>query len=148
MCRYREERNKEKFNMKRALAILMTACLMTVFLVACGERAGRSNAGIDDNGSGMPGRYSTGMNNGESKDAAVYRSKNASANAKLRGDSRSVTGTPADPDTPSRSGMLAADEETDSRAAEVRYQLMLDNARVHDRNGFLFDGENAHHATW
>ena len=40
------------------------------------------------------------------------------------------------------------DEEDDSAADRVRYQLMLDNARVRDTDGFLFDGENAHHDTF
>ncbi|MBQ9648112.1 MAG: hypothetical protein IJV43_07140 [Oscillospiraceae bacterium] len=35
-----------------------------------------------------------------------------------------------------------------SKEANDRYQLMLENARVHDTDGFLFDGENAHYHTF
>lgn len=31
---------------------------------------------------------------------------------------------------------------------ELRYRLMLENARVHDTDGFLLDGENAHYNTF
>ena len=36
----------------------------------------------------------------------------------------------------------------DKREAENRYQLMLENGRVHDTDGYLFDGENAHYRTF
>ena len=39
------------------------------------------------------------------------------------------------------------DKSVDSVSMKTRYQLMLDNARVHDTDGFLFDGENASHDT-
>ena len=31
---------------------------------------------------------------------------------------------------------------------ELRYRLMLENAHVHDTDGFLLDGENAHYNTF
>ena len=36
----------------------------------------------------------------------------------------------------------------DKREAEDRYRLMLENGRVHDTDGYLFDGENAHYRTF
>lgn len=36
----------------------------------------------------------------------------------------------------------------DKREARNRYQLMLENGRVHDTDGFLLDGENAHYRTY
>jgi len=30
---------------------------------------------------------------------------------------------------------------------DVRYRQMLSNGRVHDTDGFLFDGENTHYNT-
>ena len=36
----------------------------------------------------------------------------------------------------------------DRREAEGRYRLMLENGRVHDTDGYLFDGENAHYRTF
>ena len=36
----------------------------------------------------------------------------------------------------------------DKREAESRYRLMLENGRVHDTDGYLLDGENAHYRTF
>lgn len=36
----------------------------------------------------------------------------------------------------------------DRREAEGRYRLMLENGRVHDTDGYLLDGENAHYRTF
>ena len=36
----------------------------------------------------------------------------------------------------------------DKREAVSRYQLMLENGRVHDTDGYLLDGENAHYRTF
>lgn len=54
-----------------------------------------------------------------------------SANAQLRSNGRSLTGIPNDE--------LYSDD--------ARYQQMLSNGRVHDTDGFLFDGENTSYNT-
>ena len=51
-----------------------------------------------------------------------------SANAQLRSNGRSLTGMDLD-------------------SNDLRYRQMLSNARVHDTDGFLFDGENTHYNT-
>lgn len=38
--------------------------------------------------------------------------------------------------------------QQDRREAKQRYQLMLENGRVHDTDGYLLDGENAHYRTF
>ena len=38
--------------------------------------------------------------------------------------------------------------QQDRREAKDRYRLMLENGRVHDTDGYLFDGENAHYRTF
>lgn len=53
-----------------------------------------------------------------------------SANAQLRSNGRSMTGIPTGLD-----------------ANDLRYRQMLANGRVHDTDGFLFDGENTHYNT-
>ena len=53
-----------------------------------------------------------------------------SANAQLRSNGRSLTGIDV--------GGLSND---------LRYRQMLSNGRVHDTDGFLFDGENTHYNT-
>lgn len=67
-------------------------------------------------------------------DDTTDRNTNATANAQLRGNSRSMTGTVATPGT-----MLDGDEQ---------YRRMLANAHVHDTDGYLLDGENAQYVTW
>lgn len=42
----------------------------------------------------------------------------------------------------------AARSERDAAAMADRYTLMLENARVHDRDGFLLDGENSSYRTF
>ena len=54
-----------------------------------------------------------------------------SANAQLRSNGRSMTGIPV----------------TGLDANDLRYRQMLSNGRVHDTDGFLFDGENTHYNT-
>ena len=66
--------------------------------------------------------------------AAIYGGMNGS------GRDRSIRGSdgvPADPDWNM--------EDAQSR---TRYALMLDNGRVRDTDGFLFDGENPQHNTF
>ena len=53
-----------------------------------------------------------------------------SANAQLRSNGRSLTGT-----------------NINGISNDVRYRQMLSNGRVHDTDGFLFDGENTHYNT-
>ncbi len=91
-------------------------------------------------------RYGNGYGNTNADKSAT---KNATPNATLHGSYNNPTGTPAG-QTANRRATASAfvqDEEIDPAAAGVRYQLMLDNARVRDTDGFLFDGENAHHST-
>ena len=52
-----------------------------------------------------------------------------SANAQLRSNGRSLTGSVLDPTN------------------DLRYRQMLSNGRVHDTDGLLFDGENTHYNT-
>ena len=42
----------------------------------------------------------------------------------------------------------ALDAARSAAEANLRYAKMLANARVHDRDGFLLDGENAHFSTF
>lgn len=57
---------------------------------------------------------------------------NATANSTLHGSYDNPTGT--------RAGQMDS-------AVRTRYEKMLENARVHDTDGFLLDGENASYRT-
>lgn len=76
-------------------------------------------------------RYGNGYGN-------TNTDKAATPNATLHGSYDNPTGTPAGRAAASARGL------TD----DARYRLMLDNAHVHDKDGFLLDGENAQHNTF
>ena len=135
--------------MKQAPALLAAAALLLGTLTACG---GETKNGATDGGTkGEPSvsdelktdpatgtrytgrkadsvvRYGNGYGNTNADKRAT---KNATANATLHGSYNNPTGT--------RAGRTEG-------AARTRYEKMLENARVHDTDGFLLDGENAHY---
>ena len=81
-------------------------------------------------------RYGNGYGNTSADKRAG--TKNATANSTLHGSYNNPTGTPAGQTAASARGM----------SNELRYRLMLENAHVHDTDGFLLDGENAHYNTF
>lgn len=156
--------------MKRALAIIFTLSLLTALLSGCGERkderrddtAGNGdsaqNGGTDGElfgegalgGDGsITGKDTTGARgadlykDGDDDTVITHRNGNLygkayltpeterSANAQLRSNGRSMTGITNE--------ALYGDD--------ARYQQMLENGRVHDTDGFLFDGENTSYNT-
>lgn len=159
--------------MKQNFAILAVTALLLCSLTACGgdQNKGAANGNVNgaENGttSGMTGKTDSGSNvggelktdpatgtrytgrendsvvrygNGYGNTSADKRAgtKNATANSTLHGSYNNPTGTPA--------GQTAAPARGMSN--ELRYRLMLENARVHDTDGFLLDGENAHYNTF
>lgn len=149
--------------MKQNFAILAVTALLLCSLTACGggQNGGTANGGANgaENGttSGQTGsttadpasgtRYAGGKDgpavrygNGYGNTSADKRAspKNATANATLHGSYDKPTGTPAGRAAASARGM----------SNELRYRLMLENARVRDTDGFLLDGENAHYNTF
>lgn len=159
--------------MKQNFAILAVTTLLLCSLTACGgdQNNGAANGNVNgaENGttSGMTGKTDSGSNvggelktdpatgtrytgrendsvvrygNGYGNTSADKRAgtKNATANSTLHGSYNNPTGTPAGQTAASARGM----------SSELRYRLMLENARVHDTDGFLLDGENAHYNTF
>lgn len=156
--------------MKRALAIIFALSLLTALLSGCGERkddrkddtAGNGDStqsgGTDGElfGEGALGgdgstteKDTTGARgadlykDGDDDTVITHRNGNLygkayltpeterSANAQLRSNGRSMTGITNE--------ALYGDD--------ARYQQMLENGRVHDTDGFLFDGENTSYNT-
>lgn len=156
--------------MKRALAIIFTLSLLTALLAGCGEKKddkkedADQNSGTLDNGTdeglfgegalggdgSITGEDTTGAphgadlnKNGDDDRTITHRNGNLygkayltpetekSANAQLRSNGRSLTGIPNE--------ALYSDN--------ARYRQMLSNGRVHDTDGFLFDGENTSYNT-
>ena len=154
--------------MKKTFAILCVSAVMLVSLTACGGNMTESGTGGAAEHAGRVLREDAGkMRYGNHDDTAAERGNlsggrktgrgntNATPNARLRGSYNNPTGTPGDSMLRKENRIRNAiasyrpqDEEVDPAAAKVRYQLMLENARVRDRDGFLLHGENTHHDTY
>lgn len=50
-------------------------------------------------------------------------------------------------DTPGAARASGRSRYFNSAKSDLRYRQMLSNGRVHDADGFLFDGENTHYNT-
>ncbi len=124
-----------------------------------GYGSARNNSGMQNGSSGMQsgsGAGSNGMQSGsggmqsgsgsaQSGSGAMDKNTNATANSTLRGSYDNPTGTQGG--SRSRSNQKQ-EEQDDPGAAKTRWQLMLDNAHVHDTDGFLYDGENPQNDTF
>ena len=106
--------------MKQTLAMLFVTALLLFSLAGCGEKK-------DSNTANGPSTGTTGNLYGKTY---LNPETEKSANAQLRSNGRSLTGT-----------------NINGISNDVRYRQMLSNGRVHDTDGFLFDGENTHYNT-
>lgn len=149
--------------MKKKISLLLAAMVLPATLCACNAMVDDYNILPDtftdeimdrmDSAAGYTAENQYPGTNGYNKtNGAVryggkerYNNTNATANETLHGTYNAPTGM---------RGMeydrwdITENEPKDPYADEVRYELMLDNAAVHDTDGYLFDGENAHHDTF
>ncbi len=100
------------------LMVLVTALLL-VSLVGCGEKKGNNTVTPPPAATD----HGTADNSRKSHDTPGADRRNAAARAS--GRSRYFN----------------------SAKSDLRYRQMLSNGRVHDADGFLFDGENTHYNT-
>ena len=158
--------------MKRNLALISLCASLLFLLAACGEDtvAGTMDNAMNEAGDmldeagnmmdeamsgteramGRSGRDFSGNTGAVTEESgregygSVNRNTNATANATLRGSYNNPTGT--------RAGRSDAtpkqDEQDDPTAPKTRWNLMLDNAHVHDTDGYLLDGENPQNDTF
>ena len=113
---------------------LVLCGLLAVTLFACGEKRGVAN---DSDILGDESRYANDNSRGNNtvKDGSGNGTMNGSTGNNAR--QSDVMGNSA-----IRSHTLnPANGEADRTAT---WEQMLQNGRVHDRDGFLFDGENSH----
>ena len=149
--------------MKQTLAMLFVTALLLFSLAGCGEKKDSNTAngpstGTTDNGA-VDGDGENTTRSVDRRNAAASASDRSryfgsdktithengnlygktylnpetekSANAQLRSNGRSLTGITND----------------ELYSYDLRYRQMLSNGRVHDTDGFLFDGENTHYNT-
>ena len=134
--------------MRDKIIALAMCGLLALTLFACGEKRGTSNdsdisgdeqhqSGSTTNGGSNSSNNSGSSNNGNSN------SKNSTANQHI------TTGNNAKQsdvmgDSALRGNTLNPANGSADRTAT--WEQMLENGRVHDTDGFLFDGENSHWA--
>ena len=160
--------------MKQTLAMLFVTALLLFSLAGCGEKKDSNTAngpstGTTDNGAADSGKKKDNMpvddmsgenkkddsvtgdgmmgddmdGDGENTTRSVDR-RNAAASASDRsryfGSDKTIT---------HENGNLYGKTGTNINGIsnDVRYRQMLSNGRVHDTDGFLFDGENMHYNT-
>ena len=141
----------------KVLALLMCGVLaMTLF--ACGEKRGTAN---DSDTLGDEHHYNSGTNNGSTNgntnNGTTNNNNNGSTDSTdpatkgtMNGtERRIITGNNAKNsdvmgDSAVRGSTINPANGTADRTAT--WEQMLQNGRVHDTDGFLFDGENSHWA--
>lgn len=162
--------------MKQTLAMLFVTALLLFSLAGCGEKKDSNTAngpstGTTDNGAADSGKKKDNMmgddmdGDGENTTRSVDR-RNAAASASDRsryfGSDKTITHengnlygkTYLNPETEKSAnaqlrsnGRSLTGTNINGISNDVRYRQMLSNGRVHDTDGFLFDGENTHYNT-
>ena len=144
--------------MKRTFALLLTA-LLAVSITACGYTNGNVKSTTPNKsvtGTGTTTGTGVTKNNGATKSTGVTKSNGASGTAaKTAGDSilsGDNNGLGASKSVVVKNGANATTDTTTTTTKNgtngsvirgATYGQMLRNARVHDKDGFLLDGENA-----
>ena len=162
--------------MKQTLAMLFVTALLLFSLAGCGEKKDSNTAngpstGTTDNGAADSGKKKDNLpgddmdGDGENTTRSVDR-RNAAASASDRsryfGSDKTITHengnlygkTYLNPETEKSAnaqlrsnGRSLTGTNINGISNDVRYRQMLSNGRVHDTDGFLFDGENTHYNT-
>ncbi len=132
--------------MKRTFALLLTA-LLAVSTTACGYNNGNTNSTVPNKsvtGSNTANGTGVTKSNGASGTAAktagcsiLSRDNNGLGTSKSAVVNNGANATTATTTTTAQNGTNG------SVIRGATYGQMLRNARVHDKDGFLLDGENA-----
>ncbi len=133
--------------MKRTFTLLLTA-LMALSLTACNtskkDNANGSvpNQSVTDGNAGSGAGSATGT--AVVKDSDQRRIENGASGTAARAEDNRMLGLENDGVGAPESAVVNNGNRTDSGVIRSNtYGQMLRNARVHDRDGFLLDGENA-----
>ncbi len=148
--------------MKRTLALTAVTAAMVLSLAACGAEG-------DMSGSSAGGTTATDTMKSDDRTAGTGTSSGANTGGAMNGLG-SVTGAVNSGREPTRSGVADIDDRDSyaiggpnssvysaayrrgttqqQAAARSRLERMLENGRVHDRDGFLLDGENSSYHTY
>ena len=130
--------------MKRTLAITAATAMLVLSLAGCGaQRYDNAYGNADNTRAGTLTTTDTMHNADETGLGGVTGAVNRAARSQDAYTAVNNGGITAN-------GGKYADEASIARAAREgdRYARMLENARVHDSDGFLLDGENASYRTY
>ncbi|MEA4992667.1 hypothetical protein SDC9_75508 [bioreactor metagenome] len=133
--------------MKRTFAFLLTA-LMAMSLTACGTDKNNTpnnstpNQSVTDNNAGSGAGSATGT--AAVKNSDQRRIENGASGTAAGAADNEMLGLENDGVGAPESAVVNNGNRTNSGVIRsTTYGQMLRNARVHDRDGFLLDGENA-----
>ena len=148
--------------MKRTLALTAVAAALALSLAACGAERTNGDAPGSDGGVGgttaTDTMYGDEAGTGTTGGASTNRSDAAdglgSVTGAVRGgrrgaaaDDRSGYGI-GGPNSSTYAAPYNRGVTQEQAAARSRFERMMENARVHDKDGFLLDGENAANSTF
>lgn len=140
--------------MKEKLIAFVLAGLMVLSLVGCGAQKDKDdnvNAGNGDVSENNGGNTNNGSTDNSGDDSVAGNAKGRTWDTDVRSGNREVYDYEFDNNNGSTFGGIDQDNtvyddmggyRTDRTAT---WAQMLENGRVHDRDGFLLDGENS---TW
>lgn len=140
--------------MKEKLIAFVLAGLMVLSLVGCGAQKDKDdnvNAGNGDVSENNGGNTNNGSTDNSGDDSVAGNAKGRTWDTDVRSGNREVYDYDFDNNNGSTFGGIDQDNtvyddmggyRTDRTAT---WAQMLENGRVHDRDGFLLDGENS---TW
>lgn len=145
-ARKRRNPEKEETGLKKRGMILIAAMALVLLLAACGDRDNKNNGNTA--GNGVTDNNGT-ANNGTANNNGVTNN-DGTANGSGMTDSNGITGNDGRDDslmdeiTGNNGTDSSAGNNSRARQADTNsFQRMLDNARVHDTDGDLTDGENS-----
>ena len=139
--------------MKQTLAMLFVTALLLFSLAGCGEKKDSNTAngpstGTTDNGAADSGKK---KDNVPGDDMSGENKKDDSVTGDgMMGDDMDGDGENTTRSVDRRNAAARASGRSryfNSAKSDLRYRQMLSNGRVHDADGFLFDGENTHYNT-
>lgn len=147
--------------MRDKIIALAMCALLAVSLFACGDKRGTPN---DSDTLGDEQHQTNGSNNGSTNgttnsgsNGTTNGDSNGTTNNTTNGTTNGTTGSSTDQNVTTGNNAKQSDVMGDSalRGSTINpanggadrtatWEQMLQNGRVHDRDGFLFDGENSH----
>lgn len=136
--------------MKRSLALLFSALMLTGVLSGCGTTTKTDTTGGSGSGTTTNGTTTNGSTASGSKTTTSTTSSAKTTTVRPGGTTAPKVNTVKNSNTLNRASGMVADPaypaNTANQSTVIRgatYGQMLRNGRVHDTNGILTDGENA-----